>query len=102
MARTATTTRKAVGARELKTRLGKYLRAVRNGTTITITDRGVPVASLTPLSIESKDTDAVLDELEAEGILSKGSGGRIGEGVAIKVRGEPIERTIARDRDDRL
>ena len=31
---------KSVGARELKTRLGHYLREVRGGHTIVVTDRG--------------------------------------------------------------
>ncbi len=91
-----------VGARELKTRLGKYLRAVRSGTTITITERGVPIACLGPLSAQDEGIDGVLDKLEAEGVISKGSGDRIDSRAPVKVGGEPIERSIDRDRDDRL
>ena len=39
----------AVGVRELKTRLGSYLRQVRAGRTLTVTDRGVPVATIAPV-----------------------------------------------------
>jgi hypothetical protein len=35
---------KARGVRELKTRLGSYLREVRRGQTIVVTDRGEPGA----------------------------------------------------------
>src|SRR3989304_5686519 len=38
--------RAEVGARELKTRLGTYLRKVRQGSTLVVTDRGEPVAEL--------------------------------------------------------
>jgi len=41
MPRTTAAAPKIVGARELKTRLGKYLRAVQSGATITVTERGV-------------------------------------------------------------
>src|SRR5258706_16448935 len=94
--------RKSIGARELKTRLGQYLRAVRGGTTITITDRGVPVACLSPVSAREEGIDAALDELAAQGILSKGSGEALGAGMAVTLRGESIDRTIAQERDDRL
>ena len=39
-----------VGARELKARLGSYLRRVRQGQTLVVTDRGQPVAELRPLA----------------------------------------------------
>ena len=38
--------RKTVGSRELKTRLGTYLRQVREGMTLVVTERGLPVAEL--------------------------------------------------------
>jgi len=38
--------RRQVGARELKTRLGTYLRQVRRGATLVVTERGEPVAEL--------------------------------------------------------
>ena len=37
-----------VGSRELENRLGKYLRAVRQGQTLIITDRGKAVAQVGP------------------------------------------------------
>lgn len=37
-----------VGARDLKNRLGSYLRAVREGTRIIVTERGKPVANSRP------------------------------------------------------
>jgi prevent-host-death family protein len=93
---------KLVGARELKTRLGKYLKAVQLGSTITITERGVPVARLSPLPAHTKDIEGVLDALESQGLVSRGTGEALSQGRAIKLRGEPIDRTISRERDDRL
>src|SRR5262245_49988787 len=41
---------RVVGARELKVRLGTYLRQVRQGRTLVVTDRGQPVAELRPIA----------------------------------------------------
>ena len=45
--------RSVVGARELKTRLGTYLRRVREGRTLLVTDRGEPIAELRPLPADT-------------------------------------------------
>jgi prevent-host-death family protein len=39
-----------VGVRDLKQNLSDYLRRVRAGETLQVTDRGVPVALITPLT----------------------------------------------------
>jgi prevent-host-death family protein len=39
-----------VGVRELKQNLSSYLRRVADGETLQVTDRGVPVAVLSPVS----------------------------------------------------
>ncbi len=39
---------KTVGVRELKNRLSEYIRQVRSGEGVLVTDRGVVVAELTP------------------------------------------------------
>ena len=44
-----------VGARELKTRLGTYLRRVREGRRILVTDRGIAVAELRGVGAEQRD-----------------------------------------------
>ncbi|MBI3493168.1 MAG: type II toxin-antitoxin system prevent-host-death family antitoxin [Acidobacteria bacterium] len=61
----------AVGARELKTRLGAYLRRVRDGRTLVITDRGEPVAELRPVERHATDTAARLARLAAKGSVTR-------------------------------
>jgi prevent-host-death family protein len=58
-----------VGVRELKVRLGSYLRQVRQGRTLVVTDRGRPVAELRPMPKGNRD--AVLARLEAEGVVTR-------------------------------
>ncbi|HEU5232447.1 MAG TPA: type II toxin-antitoxin system prevent-host-death family antitoxin [Terriglobales bacterium] len=40
---------KSVRIAELKSRLSEYLRAVRNGATVTVLDRNTPVAKIIPI-----------------------------------------------------
>ncbi len=94
---------KKVGARELKTRLGTYLRQVREGTTIIVTERGEPIAELRPLSKAAARTDkGRLDELVAVGALTRTSEGRLATFVPIPAAGEPVSETIVKDREERF
>ncbi|KPK08007.1 MAG: hypothetical protein AMJ56_12380 [Anaerolineae bacterium SG8_19] len=56
-----------IGIRELKARLSTYLRRVRAGETIIITDRGKPVGRIVPVrqSIHNQ-----LETLKAAGLIS--------------------------------
>jgi prevent-host-death family protein len=90
-----------VGSRELKTRLGKYLREVRSGRSITVTERGLPIARLLPLQVET-GSDAIVAELEAEGLLARANGRPLGSCRAIVLSGESFTETLDRERDDRF
>ncbi|HXG77655.1 MAG TPA: type II toxin-antitoxin system prevent-host-death family antitoxin, partial [Gaiellaceae bacterium] len=55
-----------VGIRELRADLSRYLKRVREGEEITVTDRGTPIARITPANGRSK-----LDELIAAGVVTR-------------------------------
>jgi prevent-host-death family protein len=61
---------KQVGLRELKNRLSEYVRLVRAGEHVQVTDRGQVVAELVPPTL-TKDRDAAagLAALERRGLL---------------------------------
>lgn len=44
-----------VGIRKLKNQLSRYLRMVKKGHSITITDRGRPIAQIVPKEVSVKD-----------------------------------------------
>lgn len=54
-----------VGIRELRADLSRFVRRVREGEEIVVTDRGKPVARLVPVSGESK-----LERLIREGVVT--------------------------------
>jgi prevent-host-death family protein len=55
---------RSIGIRELRQNASKYLRLVRDGETIEVTDRGEPIATITPIR---KGQESVLDRLRREG-----------------------------------
>ena len=90
----------AVGAREFKTRLGTYLRRVREGRTLTITDRGRPVATVTPVDMTGQSLEARLDQLRADVTGTGKPLSRVHKPVVM--RGRPLSETIIEDREDRF
>jgi prevent-host-death family protein len=94
--------KKTVGARELKTRLGSYLRAVRSGATILVTERGEPVAEIRPLPRGAGGLGVALDRLAALGLLSRGSGEKLDPFAPIRIRGRAASDAIRADRADRF
>ena len=63
-----------VGTKELKNRLSRYLRHVRAGEVVHVTDRGKVVAELRPVPSKVTDDTACLLALEAEGAVTIGTG----------------------------
>ncbi len=73
-----------VGIRELRQDLSRYIRRVRAGEKLIVTERGRSVAVLSPWAEEGD----VLDRLVAEGRMRRGRG----DLLAVK----PIERPVSR------
>jgi prevent-host-death family protein len=90
-----------VGARELKVRLGKYLRRVRQGHRLVITDRGQPVAELRPIEGGSA-AEAILAELEARGAVTRPTRKTFPDFRPIVNRGRPVSDAVVEDREDRF
>lgn len=76
---------KTVGIRELKDRLSEYLRQVRSGESVLVTDRGEVIAELSPPGREMADASlpAGLLGLARRGLLTLGSAGDVGVYVAL-------------------
>ena len=92
----------SVGARELKTRLGAYLRRVRNGERIVVTERGEPVAELRGLGDGDSSLAARLRRLELVGLVSRPKRRTLGPLRAVRSRGASLARAVVEDREDRF
>ena len=67
---------KAVGIKQLKARLSEYVRLVRAGETILVTERDEVVAELRPARrprSPATDVEDVLDSLAEQGIVTRAS-----------------------------
>jgi len=67
---------KAIGVKQLKSRLSEYLRLVRNGESILVTDRDEVVAELRPArgrAAPRESLEEVLESLEERGELTRPS-----------------------------
>ena len=92
---------RTVGARELKVRLGTHLRRVREGRTLVITDRGVPVAELRPIA-SGRGRAAALAALEARGVVTPPANAGMPAFSPIRLRGDSLASTVVKDREDRF
>ncbi len=81
--------------------LGAYLRQVRQGRTLVVTDRGAPVAELRPVA-GSFGVEAVLARLEAQGVVTRPTEKRLRPFRPIESRGSLLSTAVTEDRDDRF
>ena len=94
--------RSTVGARELKTRLGTYLRRVRDGESLLVTERGIPVAELRSIRARRGGREIRLRRLEAAGLLRRPRRRTLRPIPAIRSRELSLATAVLEGREDRL
>jgi prevent-host-death family protein len=92
-----------MGLREANQRFSKAIKAVKAGKEVVLTERGKPIAVIKPLK-PIEDEQAIVDRLEAEGILR--SGPKSGKPMPVwqspvRIKGKPMSQTISEERDER-
>ena len=88
-----------VGIRELKAHLSKYLRRVKKGEALSITEHGKPLATLAP---SSSLKGAKTWQMVYAGILDWEGGKPTGLKNRIPARGRRASDMIIEDREDRF
>lgn len=91
-----------MGLREANQHFSKAIKAVKEGKEVILTERGKPIAVIKPLE-HTKDVDAVIGRLEAEGILRPAlkRGPMPIWRSPVRIRGKPLSETIREERDER-
>jgi prevent-host-death family protein len=93
-----------LGLREANHQFSRAIKAVRAGKEVVLTERGRPIAVISP--IKKKDVLSVaLQAMVDEGLLRPAS--RKGPTPAprwrpVKVKGKPLSQTVIDDREDRV
>jgi len=90
-----------VGLREANMHFSKYLKIVRDGQEVVVTERGTPVAIIKPLIKEETSEDKIR-RLEEQGILRKAVKRNLPPGRPIIITGKSLSETVIEGREDRL
>ena len=85
-----------VEIKELKNRLSQYLRRVRAGERLVVTERGKPIAVISPPSITR--TDQRIEAMLREGIARWGGGKPRGARRPPRIRGPSVAQAVIEDR----
>ena len=86
----------SIGVRELKAQLSQQLKRVQRGSRITITDRGTPIAVLSPVDPQADAEWAW--RMVAEGKASWSGGKPRGLNPPVQGRGKPTSQIVIEDR----
>lgn len=90
-----------MGLREANQRFSQAVKAVKAGKHVVLTERGKPIAVITPLP-QAHDEDAVLRRLAAEGLVRPAVGRKSMPAWRPRVvRGKPLSKTLRDERDSR-
>lgn len=91
-----------VSIRDMKNRLSKYLKLVRTGKEVVITDRGKPVAQLTLVKPAAENEEEVIARIKALPWVRPGKGGKpkgSRKGVALRGKGPTAAEIVLQDRE---
>lgn len=93
---------KKTGIRELKTHLSQYLRDVKQGGVILVTERGKVIAQIVPVKPDKKkeEIQSALHQLAEKGyiLLPQQWGKPMGHPRRIRVKGTPFSDAVIEDR----
>jgi prevent-host-death family protein len=90
----------AVGIKELKNSLTRYLRRCKQGEELVVTDRGNPIVLIQPIKAAAKavSLEARLAAVAAQGLVALPTRKPLRRVRAIKVSGKPISKMILEER----
>lgn len=90
-----------VGLREANIHFAKYIKKVKEGKKIILTDRGKTIAMITPLTKKEEPLEERLQWMEETGILRRASG-RIKLRTLIRAPGKEVSKTVSENREERF
>lgn len=91
-----------VGVRKFKLQLGRYLKIVKEGGSVIITDRGRPIAEVAPIKKSDEDRNVIIREMAMSGEVTWHEFKRPVEFHPPELHGNPLSEQIIEDRADRL
>ncbi len=90
-----------VGLKEANQFFSKYIKMVKNGKEIILTDRGRPFAVIKPINHKMSEEDKIR-QLEDQGILKPAKRDTIPLHKMLTLRGKTVSEVVAELREERL
>jgi prevent-host-death family protein len=90
-----------IGLREANIHFTKYIKMVRQGKEVIVTDRGTPIASIRPVLQEKASPEERILEMEKQGILKRPVKKAFFFHKLIHVPGKSISGAVMEERDER-
>ena len=89
----------SVGVRDLKNNLSRFLRSVKAGEEVVVTDHGKPVARIVQERPEADSVDEAMRRMEAEGLITRARKPlRKNIPMPPKAPGKPLSEIVIEDR----
>lgn len=89
-----------VGLREANMHFSKYVKLVRGGQEVVVTERGAPIAVIKPLGPETSPKKRI-KMLEEQGALRRASKKKFTPVTLIAIKGRPVSETLSEERGER-
>jgi prevent-host-death family protein len=91
-----------VGLREANIHFAKYVKKVKEGQEILLTDRGEPVAIIKPVMKREEPIEKRLHQMEKDGLLRRASGKKFSLPKLVELPGRPLSEMVIEDRKNRI
>ena len=89
-----------VGLREANIHFAKYIKKVKEGKKILLTDRGKPIAVVSPFATKEEPMEGRLRLMEERGILKRAAG-KIKLRTLINLPGKEVSRIVSENREEK-
>jgi antitoxin (DNA-binding transcriptional repressor) of toxin-antitoxin stability system len=91
-----------VSLREANIHFSKYVKKVKAGEEIVLTDRGKPVALMKPFPASKDPVEERLLLMEKKGLLCRSRAGRVRLRKLVRLNGKSISKIIEENREERV
>ncbi len=90
-----------IGLREANLHFSKYMKMVKDGKEVILTERGIPIAVIKPIPQEG-ETESKIKLLEEHGILKRARKGAFPVHKPITISGKSLAEIISQEREERF
>jgi prevent-host-death family protein len=89
-----------VGLRDANMHFSKYVKLVRGGQEVVVTDRGEAIAVIKPLGMETSPEKRIT-RLEEQGVLKRADRKKFTPVTLIAIKGRSVSETLSDERSER-